>query len=199
MIEWFNYYGLIIMSLMMIPNIIFAITHNENQPQVSFFKDRIEILSHGGLPHTLSIDEFYRGISKPRNVRLMKIFSDLDIVDHTGHGVPIIIEKYGREAFDISDNHIIVTIPFNQEVVNSLNVGVNVGVSVDENLNEIERKIIGLVLNDPTLTAEKISGHIEKSKRTAERYLKALQEKGYSLRYFQEIWHYTARAYGRKP
>ena len=33
MIEWFNYYGLIIMSLMMIPNIIFAITHNENQPQ----------------------------------------------------------------------------------------------------------------------------------------------------------------------
>ena len=41
-------------------------------------------------------------------------------------------------------------------------VGVNVGVSVDENLNEIERKIIGLVLNDPTLTVEKISGHIEK-------------------------------------
>ena len=33
MIEWFNYYGLIIMSLMMIPNIIFAITHNDNQPQ----------------------------------------------------------------------------------------------------------------------------------------------------------------------
>ena len=58
-------------------------------------------------------------------------------------------------------------------------VSVNVGVSVDENLNEIEKKIIGLVLNDPTLTAEKISGHIEKSKRNAERYLKALQEKGY--------------------
>ena len=56
-------------------------------------------------------------------------------------------------------------------------VGVNVGVSVDENLNEIERKIIGLVLNDPTLTAKRISGHIEKSKCTAERYLKALQEK----------------------
>ena len=162
--------------------IVNAIVHNDwsiTEPQISFFKDRIEILSHGGLPHTLSIDEFYRGISKPRNARLMKIFSDLDIVDHTGHGVPIIIEKYGREAFDISDNHIIVTIPFNQEVVNSINVGVNVGVNVDENLNEIERKIIGLVLNDPTLTAEKISGHIEKSKRTVERYLKALQEKGY--------------------
>lgn len=57
-----------------------------------------------------------------------------------------------------------------------------VGVSVDENLNVIERKTIGLVLNDSTLTAEKISGHIEKSKRIAERYLKALQEKRYIKR-----------------
>lgn len=104
------------------------------------------LTSHGGSPHILSLEEFYRGISKPRNIRLMKFFSDLDIVDHTGHGVPIIIEKYGREAFDISDNHIIVTIQFNQEVVNSINVGINVGVSVDENLNEIEIKIICLFL-----------------------------------------------------
>ena len=34
MIEWFNYYGLIIMVLMIVPNIIFAITHKNNQPQV---------------------------------------------------------------------------------------------------------------------------------------------------------------------
>ena len=33
MIEWFNYYGLIIMVLMIVPNIIFAITHKNNQPQ----------------------------------------------------------------------------------------------------------------------------------------------------------------------
>ncbi len=121
------------------------------------------------------IEDFYRGISKPRNIRLMKIFSDLDIVDHTGHGVPIIIEKYGRDAFEISDNHIIVTIPFDLEVMKTINVGVNVGV----NLNKNERQIIELILNDPTLTAEKLSIKINKTKRTAERYLKSLQEKGY--------------------
>mgnify|MGYP000502001431 CR=1 FL=1 len=158
--------------------IVNAIVHNDwsiAEPQVSFFHDRIEILSHGGLPHTLSLEDFYRGISKPRNIRLMKIFSDLDIVDHTGHGVPIIIEKYGRVAFEISDNHIIVTIPFDLEVMKSINVGVNVGV----NLNKNERQIIELILNDPTLTAEKLSIEINKTKRTAERYLKSLQEKGY--------------------
>ncbi|MBE6143597.1 MAG: winged helix-turn-helix transcriptional regulator [Erysipelotrichaceae bacterium] len=165
--------------------IVNAIVHNDwsiTEPQVSFFRDRIEILSHGGLPHNLSIEEFYRGISKPRNTRLMKIFSDLDIVDHTGHGVPIIIEKYGKEAFEINDKHIIVTIPFNKQVMESINVGANVGQNVDVNINDTERKIIEMLINDPTLTAEKISMKIEKSKRTAERYLKALQEKGIILR-----------------
>ena len=37
--------------------------------------------------------------------------------------------------------------------------------------------IIELVLKDPTLTAEKISIEIGKTKRTAERYLKSLQDK----------------------
>lgn len=54
-------------------------------------------------------------------------------------------------------------------------VGVNVGV----NLNKIEKQAIELILNDPTLTLEKLSIAINKTKRTAERYLKALQEKGY--------------------
>lgn len=43
----------------------------------------------------------------------------------------------------------------------------------------MERKIIELILNDPTLTAEKLSIEINKAKRTAEMYLKSLQEKGY--------------------
>ena len=51
----------------------------------SFYSDRIEILSHGGLPFGLTEDEFYQGYSKPRNLQQMKIFRQLDIADHTGH------------------------------------------------------------------------------------------------------------------
>ena len=154
-----------------------AIVHNDwsiSEPQVSFFRDRMEILSHGGLPHGLSKEDFYRGISKPRNPKLMKVFSDLDIVDHTGHGIPTIIEKYGKSVFDISQNHIIVTIPFEKTVIESINVGVNVG--------NLEKSILELILLDPTINAERISKSIKKSKRTAERYLKDLQEKGYLKR-----------------
>ena len=156
--------------------VVNAIVHNDwsiSEPQISFFSNRLEILSHGGLPHNLSISEFFAGISKPRNLALMKIFSDLDIVDHTGHGIPTIVERYGKDVFSINDNYILITIPFDEEVANKVNVGVNVGV------NETEKTILEELLKNPTLTADRLSLIIKKSKRTIERYLKALQDKGY--------------------
>ena len=57
-----------------------------------------------------------------------------------------------------------------------------VGENVVVNLNNLERTIIELILKEPTLTSKKISIKIEKIKRTAERYLKALQDKGYLKR-----------------
>ena len=57
-----------------------------------------------------------------------------------------------------------------------------VGENVDVNLNNLERTIIELILKEPTLTSEKISIKIEKTKMTSERYLKALQDKVYLKR-----------------
>ncbi|HQC55104.1 MAG TPA: putative DNA binding domain-containing protein [Clostridia bacterium] len=158
--------------------IVNAIVHNDwsiTEPQISFYNDRIEILSHGGLPYGLSEEQFYMGFSKPRNLQLMKIFSQLDIVEHTGHGVPIIIDRYGKEAFDINDNYIIVTIPFNKEVLETQNISVNVTV------NDIEKIILEELLKNPTLNASELSLIIDRSKRTAERYLSSLKERGYIL------------------
>ncbi len=165
--------------------IVNAIVHNDwsiAEPQVSFFSDRIEILSHGGLPYNLKLKDFFLGISKPRNAKLMKIFSDLDIVDHTGHGIPIIIENYGKGVFEISDNYIIVSIPFNEKVVKEIKTGINVSLETDLKLNKIEQKITLLLLKEPTLTTDKIATLLHKTKRTAERYLKGLKEKGYIKR-----------------
>lgn len=48
MIEWFNYYGLIIMALMMVPNIVFAITLKNNQPQVNKTIEALEQVGRYG-------------------------------------------------------------------------------------------------------------------------------------------------------
>ena len=140
----------------------------------------MEIISHGGLPNNLSKEEFFRGISRPRNLKLMKIFSDLDIVEHTGHGIPTITEKYGTDVFDITDNYIMVTIPFNEDVVKAGNVGLNDGLNVG--LKPGEEEILEPVLKNPKILQVEIAAEIGKSVKTVERYLSSLVEKGYILR-----------------
>ena len=163
--------------------VINAIVHNDwtiSEPQISFYSDRMEIISHGGLPNNLTKEEFFRGISRPRNLKLMKIFSDLDIVEHTGHGIPAITEKYGTGVFDITDNYIMVTIPFNEDVVKAGNVGLNVGINVG--LKPVDEKILEAILRNPKVLQNEIAVEIGKSVKTVERHLYALAEKGYIIR-----------------
>lgn len=101
-----------------------AFVHNDwtiSEPLVSFYDDRLEITSHGGLPKGTSIEEFFNGVSHPRNSVLMRIFLKLGIVEQTGHGIPKIIAKYSKDVFDIHDSYINVIIPFNPMVLKEIN------------------------------------------------------------------------------
>lgn len=71
----------------------------------------------------------------------MKIFSDLDYIDQTGHGIPLIIKNYGKNAFYISDHTIIVTIPLNKTLLEDSN---NTKIIYND-LNESEGKIFNLI------------------------------------------------------
>lgn len=97
-----------------------ALVHNDwtvTEPQISLFSDRMEILSHGGLPSGMSTKDFYEGISHPRNSTLMRIFLNMGLTEHTGHGVPTIIKKYGKDVFDITDNYIKCRIPYDKKSI----------------------------------------------------------------------------------
>ena len=113
----------------------------EIPPVVYIYDDRIEVVSNGGLPSSLSQEDFYAGISKPINKKLLKIFSDLDYIDQTGHGIPLIIKNYGKNAFYISDHTIIVTIPLNKTLLEDSN---NTKIIYND-LNESEGKIFNLI------------------------------------------------------
>lgn len=92
-----------------------ACLHNswikKTPPAVYFFEDRIEIISIGGLPEDYSLEDFYAGRSRPVNLELQQIMVQLDFIEQTGHGVPLIVSKYGRDVFDITENFITVTLP----------------------------------------------------------------------------------------
>ncbi len=79
--------------------------------KVEFFDDRIEITSVGGLVQGMTQAEFFSGMSMPRNKDLMRIFKDLDMVEHLGSGIPRILEAYGKECFIFSDNFLRMVFP----------------------------------------------------------------------------------------
>ena len=96
--------------------VINAIIHNdytrEVPPKVELFSDRLEITSFGRLPEGLTREDFFEGVSSPRNKVLMRIFRDLELVEALGSGMGYIMKKYGRENFIFLDNFIRMTVPY---------------------------------------------------------------------------------------
>ena len=101
--------------------VINAFVHNlwvgENAPMFTAYQDRIEVESIGTLPPRQTIEGFFRGRSIPVNLKLSEIFVQLHISEKSGRGVPRIVGVYGRNAFEFTDNSIVVKIPFNQLIL----------------------------------------------------------------------------------
>lgn len=158
-----------------------AIVYNDYRiasPLVSFFDDRLEIISHGGLSLGLTKEEFFKGISKPINEPLANIFKRLGLIKQKGYGVQTIVKKYGIEAFNIREYYINVIIPFNKEVIanhGSLSGEIS---GINDGLNKKEEQILLLLKNNPELSTEKLSNQLNIPFRSVQRYISNLKAKG---------------------
>jgi len=164
------------------------LVHNDwtiTEPQVSFYSDRIVFTSHGGIPRGMTEEEFYSGVSRPRNSVLMRIFLNLGIVEHTGHGIPMIVEKYGKEAFDIHQTYIDVTLPFSQSVLASVpqrgtDHGTDGGdIRLQEDLSDTEKRVILELIKNPENTYNQLTSEMGVSRRSVSRAVASLVEKKY--------------------
>ena len=112
--------------------VINAIVHNdysfEVPPKFEIFPDRLEITSAGRLPESLTKEEFFNGISIPRNKELMRIYRDVELVESLGSGIPRILRVYGEDCFKFTDNFIRIILP--KSVCDSAHDSVSVQVSV---------------------------------------------------------------------
>ena len=147
-------------------------------PAIYIYTDRLEIISTGGLPANLTKEDFFRGVSKPVNEELAKLFIRLDLMEQTGYGVPRVTQSYGQEAFEFLDFFIRVTVPFAFEIefedvnqqgnepVNSKNgeTAQKNGEKVTENVTEtgkvtenVTEKVIEKVIEKAALSNEKLS------------------------------------------
>lgn len=109
----------------------------------------------------------------------MRVFQDLEITEKTGHGTVKIISAYGKEAFDIQDGFIQVTIPFNKKVMkNRGTINGNINGNINSDLSKNELSLIGVIIQKPGITLTEAAEILGVSKRTASRIFASLQEKG---------------------
>ena len=151
--------------------IINAFLHNKwidgNEPMITVYSDRIEILSRGTIPHEQTIEGFFSGVSVPVNKKLSEIFLQLHISEKTGRGVPKITEKYGKDAFEFRENSIVVKIPFNW--INVMSDKMNNKINDNEKrLNETQKNILDEIKNNPNITKKEIQSKINKGKTTVD-------------------------------
>ena len=162
--------------------IINAILHNAwvegNEPMVTVYSDRIEIMSRGTLAPKQTMEGFYLGRSIPVNKKLSEIFIQLHISEKSGRGVPKIVEIYGREAFKFEENDIVVTIPFNRVGQVGNNVGDKVG-NNQSTLNQTRQTILSEMRNNPNITKAELSRILGISTTAIDNNISFLKKNGY--------------------
>lgn len=166
--------------------VINAIVHNdwstEYPPKFEIFSDRLEISSFGGIQSEFTEEEFLQGYSAPKNPELMRVFRDLELVEHLGTGIRRILKRYDKSIYHFYPHFIRVSIKYNQnefEYDNKINTkDRNLDYSKSE-LNNIQKGIIGLMLDRPTITQDEMSNLLGVTPRTIRNHIKYLIDNDY--------------------
>jgi ATP-dependent DNA helicase RecG len=166
-----------------------AIVHNdysyEAPPKFELFSDRMEITSTGGLPFGLAKDDFFSGVSVPRNKELMRVFKDLELVEYLGSGIPRILQKYDASVFQLTDNFLRIAYPYEEGFDQDHTPGItNTTAQVtaegiaDEGVNGGVKTVLAFIRNNPLGRVPAIAKGTGIPQKTIERYMKKLKEQG---------------------
>ena len=151
---------------------------NETPPTIFMFDDRFEIFSYGELPYGITKDMIFNGYSKPVNRGLFTIFMLCQIAEQSGHGIPTIVKKYGKEAFDFRGSAIKVTIKYAFNLINAKNGVAENDNDVIENVveNDTVEQVFNEIKNNINISVNDIAKILNKNLRTIQRAIAALKE-----------------------
>ena len=150
--------------------------NNAVAPSVYLFDDRIEIVSYGGLPFSLSREGFFAGTSVPVNKSLLTVFMAVKYAEQSGHGVPTIVERYGRDAFSFDDGMLKVVIPlaFERSEVSSRKAVL----LRRKGLTANQKRVYELLKYDGSMSLQEVADRTELSLSGVKKICAALQEYG---------------------
>jgi len=165
--------------------IINAFAHNDysngDTPVFEIFSDRFEITSYGGLVAGMTREEFFTGVSRPRNPEIMRIFKDLDYAERLGSGIPYVVEKYGREIFQFSSSIIRFSLPFDRtlEAKGQTETTQKTAQEITQKTTQkITQKILDAIRQNPTVSRQELAIIVERTPDAVKQQLEKLKKTG---------------------
>ena len=113
----------------------------------------------------------------------MRIFKDLELVEHLGTGIRRILKKYDKSIYRFYPHFIIVSIKYNE---NDFEYGIQKEtIKIDYaklNLSKMAESIIKLILDRPTITQAEMANLLNVTPRMIRYHLSELVDNGYIKR-----------------
>ena len=195
--------------------VINAVVHNNYvygaPAKVELFSDHLEITSIGTIPDGLSKEDFFNGVSMPRNKELMRVFRDVEMVEALGSGMLRIMHTYSRDNFEFGDNFIRFKAPFiaaennTSQVAESDQKNIKWSENESENVKKMWRKcgenvekVIQIIEEKPDVTIKEIASLLGKSNRWAEEQIRKMKEQKIIRRVGPDKGGYWELIKGRK-
>ena len=140
----------------------------ESQIRVLMFDDRIEVVSPGGLPSGITVNEYLAGkLSALRNRNLANVFYRLGFVEIFGTGIIRIKQLYeeslAKPEFEVSENAITVVLPIFEN---------------NFNLSEDEKAIYKVLSKTMLKSISEIAPYVPFGKSKTTQLLKSMGQKG---------------------
>lgn len=171
--------------------VINAVVHNdytrEVPPLFEIFSDKIVITTYGGLVEGLSQDDFFNCCSMPRNRELMRVFHDLELVEHLGSSMTRIMHVYNSNIFTFTSNFMKITFPFD----NGSKLGDKLGDSFEDfssahkqrsGLSNLRKRILELMEENSRISMPIIADKLGYSVTAIEKNVDFLKTNGYLKR-----------------
>ena len=164
--------------------IINAIVHRDYSNQgrdikIGIYDDVVEIVSPGGLPSTLTIEQIYSGRSEIRNRVLARIFKELNFIEKWGSGINRMInlcKEVNLKVPEIKETGDSIVLTFYRTENSAGLVPDSAGLVPDKNnLSETELKVFEII--EDRTTRKYIQDKLSFSERMIRKTLNILQEK----------------------
>lgn len=152
--------------------------------EVNLYADRLEVVSPGALPNSMTVDKMIAGLRSPRNPILVEVLKDYGYVDARGMGVrtkiiPLMRAGGSEAVFEASEDYLRTILRQIKGQKNAQNASINAKDSeIPSNiapLNLLQRQIIEFIEADSGVSYENLAEMTQKDISTIRRNIQKLK------------------------